>query len=92
MRNFLWSDFPKPTRSRIAALDAAFNEVARRACSICHVSLAEEDPYDLIELGDGLVCAECNQRPALIRFRSLWTLRADVIVRFQKLNSTEQVQ
>ena len=45
------------------------NDCVARRCCICAASLAAFDPYDLIELGTGLVCVECLQRPGVAEFR-----------------------
>ncbi len=87
-----WEPRNPTLNARLAALDAVFDDVARRACSICHASLAQQDPYDLIELGNELVCVKCNQLPAVQKFRDLGTLRADVIARFQTLTDADRVQ
>jgi hypothetical protein len=41
------------------------NDVLERKCCCCGVSLADVDPYHLIELGSGLVCVECLQKPGV---------------------------
>lgn len=46
-----------------AEIDELLNDVAARRCRFCSASLADQDPYDLLEWDDGeLVCSECYHK------------------------------
>ena len=48
------------------AINKMFDDVAKRACIICKMSLAEIVPKDLIETKLGYACAECLDDPEVL--------------------------
>jgi hypothetical protein len=61
-------------------------ELWGRKCMFCSLSLAEEDPYDLLEWDDGeLVCGECYARKG-------GAIRANVWKKFHAMRTAEFVQ